>query len=391
MRKNDLSPGRQKRLVPLDGYSGVFALIPPPTPCELSLPGTQEQLHRAHRALDLLQEVSSRLPNPDLITRTADRREAVRSSQIEGTSSEVDDLLTYEATGSDEGLPVDVQVTYNYVVALEHGLQEVRVKGVAALDCRLIRELHARLMTGEDYNGTPGEFRQSQNWIGGGRNIYHARFVPPPADYVPEGMRDLERFLQRSAGEEEQKVLSVITRMAIAHAQFETIHPFVDGNGRVGRILLPLMMAAEGHPPVYLAGYLKNNQQEYYDALAGVQLKDRWAEWVRFFAAGFEVAVEESIRTALALESILRQWHERVAALGLRSQSVLYKFPELMIGTPVLTANRAKDALGISFPSASAALLQLEKMGILVRPARNRRNRAFVAREVIDVLNRPAN
>jgi Fic family protein len=173
--------------------------------------------------------------------------------------------------------------------------------------------------------------------------------------------------------------------------QFESIHPFIDGNGRVGRILLPLMLAAEGYPPAYLAGYLKENQQEYYDALAGVQLKDKWSEWVGFFALGVEAAAQESIRTGLALERVLANWKEAVAGLGLRSHSVLYKFPELMIGTPVLTAHKAKDALDISFPSASAALVQLEKMGILTRPNKYRRNRVFVAKEVIDILNHPAN
>jgi len=185
-------------------------------------------------------------------------------------------------------------------------------------------------------------------------------------------------------------VLSVVIRMAIAHAQFETIHPFVDGNGRVGRILLPLMLAAEGYPPVYLAGYLKDKQREYYDALVGVQLREKWSEWVKFFAIGVEAAVQESIKTAIELENILKKWTGLVAGLGLRSHSVLYKFPELMIGTPVLTAHHAKDALGISFPSASAALAALEKMGILVQPVKHQRNRTFVAKEVIDVLNRPA-
>ena len=390
MRRTDLSPARQKLLVPAPGYPGAFALIPPPTPRRLELKGLQDELPRARAALDLLKNLSSRLPSPDLITRTADRREAVRSSQIEGTYSGVNDLLAYEATGSDEGLPPDVRVTHNYVTALEYGLQKVRQGSASALTCDLIKELHAQLLDGVDYNGTPGEFRQRQNWIGGGNNIYHARFVPPPPDNVQACMDDLELLLQNPAVEEEQMVLSVVIRMAIAHAQFETIHPFNDGNGRVGRILLPLMLAAEGYPPVYLAGYLKDNQREYYDALAGVQLREKWLEWVRFFAIGVEVAVQESIRTALQLEDILKKWTGLVAGLGLRSHSVLYKFPELMIGTPVLTAHHAKNALGISFPSASAALVELEKMGILVQPVKQQRNRIFVAREVIDVLNRPA-
>jgi Fic family protein len=302
----------------------------------------------------------------------------------------MNELFTYEATGSDEGLPPDVQVTRNYVVALEYGLQKVRGSGPTALDCKLVKELHGQLMAGVENNGTRGEFRKQQNWIGGGRNIYRARFVPPPPDRVPTCMEDLELLLTYSPGEEEQRVLSIVMRMAIAHAQFETIHPFVDGNGRVGRILLPLMLAAEGYPPVYLAGYLKDNQREYYDGLAGVQLRGEWSEWVQFFAYGVESAVQESMKTALDLEGILTRWKGQLTQLGLRSHSVLHKFPELMIGTPVLTAHHAKNALGISFPAASAALAQLERMGILVQPVKQQRNRIFVAKEVIDVLNRPA-
>ncbi|WP_432821971.1 Fic family protein [Trichloromonas sp.] len=388
MKKNHLCPVRQRLLVTVDGYPGALALVPPPPPRRLDLKGLQDELPRAHRALALLKDISARLPNPDLITRTSDRREAVRSSQIEGTSSDMNDLLIYEATGSNEGLPPDVHVTRNYVFALEYGLQKVRERGASVLNCELIKKLHAHLMDGVDYNGTPGQFRDKQNWIGGGQNIYHARFVPPPPESVQGCMDDLELWLQDSPAEAEPMVLSIVSRMAIAHVQFETIHPFLDGNGRVGRILLSLMLAAEGYPPAYLAGYLKANQQEYYDALAGVQLKEKWSEWIRFFAQGVEAAAQESIRTAMALEAVMKRWQERIGELGLRSHSVLYRFPELMIGTPVLTAHRAKDALGISFPAASAALGKLEKMGVLHRPKDSRRNRVFVAQEVIEVLNR---
>ncbi|RNC66313.1 MAG: Fic family protein [Desulfuromonadales bacterium] len=390
MKTSDLSPVRRKLLVPCIDYPGALALVPPPTPRVLDLKGVGDELRRASNALELLKELSSRLPNPDLITRTADRREAVRSSQIEGTNAGVNDLFTYEATGSGEGLPPDVRVTSNYVVALEYGLQNVRKNGPVALDSALVKELHAHLMNGVEHGGTPGEFRERQNWIGGGGTIYRARFVPPPPDRVPACMDDLARLLTCSPGEEEQMVLSLVMRMAIAHAQFEMIHPFIDGNGRVGRILLPLMLAAEGYPPVYLAGYLKDNLREYYDGLAGVQLRDEWSAWVQFFACGVEEAVQESMRTALALEGILHRWKGQLAHLGLRSHSSLLKFPELMIGAPVLTAHHASKALGISFPAASAALAQLEKMGILVQPVKQQRNRIFVATEVIEVLNRPA-
>jgi Fic family protein len=391
MKKSDLCATRQKMLVPVAEYPGAYALVPPPTPRFIPLPGIQNEVARAHEALGALQALTAKLPNPNLVTRTFDRREAVRSSQIEGTNSGVNDLLLYEATGSDEGLPPDVLVTLNYVKALEHGLKEVRnTGGVNALTCSLIKGLHAHLMAGvKDFKGRPGEFREKQNWIGGFK-IYQARFVPPPPENVPACMTDLESLLRYALGEEDQFEAPIVIRMAIAHAQFETIHPFIDGNGRVGRILLPLMLAAEGYPPVYLAGFLKDNQQTYYDTLANVQLKEKWADWVRFFAAGVEVAAQESMRTAQELDAIHERWHRDVAGMRLRSDSAVNRLPELLIGNPVLTVRQVKDALGISFPAASGALALLEEKGILVQPVKQQRNRTFVAKEVIDLLARPS-
>ena len=203
-------------------------------------------------------------------------------------------------------------------------------------------------------------------------------------------MNDLESALQYAPGEEDQFEVSIIIRMAIAHAQFETIHPFIDGNGRVGRLLLPLMLAAGGYPPIYLAGFLKANQQAYYDGLANVQLQEKWSDWVKFFSAGIEIAARESIRTAEGLLAILERWNMTVASLGLRSDSAVKQLPELLIGTPVVTANLIKDSLGISFPAASTALAKLEETGILAQPTKQQRNRTFTAKEVIDLLNQTA-
>lgn len=389
MKKTDLSAARQKLLVPVQEHPSAYALIPPPTPRFIPLKGIHGEVARAHEALGALQTSAARLPNSNLITRTFDRREAVRSSQIEGTNSGVNDLFMYEATGSDHGLPPDVLETLNYVKALEYGLLQVRNGGVTALTCGLIKELHALLMGGVDsFKGPVGEFRVKQNWIGGFK-IYQARFVPPPAENVAECMDDLETLLQYSPGEEEPFEVPIVIRMAIVHAQFETIHPFIDGNGRVGRILLPLMLAAEGYPPVYLAGFLKENQRTYYDTLAEVQLQGNWSEWVCFLAGGVETAAQESMRTARELEAILDRWKQEIAGLKLRSDSAVFRIPELLIGNPVLTARQAKDALGISFPAASAALVLLEERGILAQPLKQQRNRTFVAKEVIELLDRP--
>ena len=388
MKKTDLCVARQKLLVPVEDYSGAFALVPPPTPRFIQLTGMHNELIRAHEALSALKTLTEQLPKPDLVMRTLDRREAVRSSQIEGTHSDVNDLLVYEATGSHEGLPSDVLVTLNYVKALDHGLKEVRrINGVDVLTNELIKALHLQLMTGvKDFKGTPGEFRKKQNWIGGFK-IYNARFVPPPAGKVQDCMNDLESFLQYTPWEEEQMEVSIVLRMAIAHAQFETIHPFIDGNGRVGRLLLPLMLAAEGYPPIYLAGFLKSNQKAYYDALANVQLQEKWSDWVTFFATGVEEAAHESMITARELLAILERWQMAVNALGLRSDSVIKRFPELLIANPVVTVKQVKDLLGITFPTANAALAKLKEMGILVQTERQR-NRVFMAMEVITLLDK---
>lgn len=391
MKKSDLSIERQALLTPVEKHSGAFALIPPSTPRFISLPGLGNEVARAHEALGELMALSGWLPNADLVTRTMDRREAVRSSQIEGTSSDMDDLLAYEATGSDDGMPPDVLVTLNYVKSLSHGLKQVRrIGGPESLTGVLIKELHAHLMDGVgDFKGVPGEFRVKQNWIGG-FNIYQARFVPPPAENVMPCMSDLERFLQYPVSEDDQIEMPIVIRMAIAHAQFETIHPFIDGNGRVGRLLMPLMLAAEDYPPIYIAGFLKLNQKEYYETLANVQLQGKWTEWVSFFATGVEHAARESIRTATALIALLETWRRRVSELKLRSDSVVNRLPEFLIGNPVVTINQVSAAMGISFQAANTAIAKLAEIGILVNEGDSIRKRVFVAAEAIGILNRPA-
>jgi Fic family protein len=386
MQKKDLSKARQQQLVPVEGKPGAYSVVPPATPRSIPSRKILSEVTRAHESLGELRAASANLPNPDLVTRTFDRREAVRSSQIEGTNSDINQLFTYEATGSEDGLPPDVVVTLNYVKALESGLREVRGCGPGSVTENVIKYLHGHLMNTTDCRGVIGEYRDVQNWIGGA-NIYQARFVPPPADAVPGCMKELVSFLQELPREEDMLEVPIVIRMAIAHAQFEMIHPFVDGNGRVGRLLLPVMLAAEGYPPVYIAGFLKTNQQAYYDGLAGVQLREEWSEWIRFFAVAVEESVKESIRTAAALEAILVEWEERIAALKLRSDSAVKRLPIFLIGTPVVSARHVQSALGISFPAANNALAKLQELGLLSNPKEQHRNRVFVAHDVVRILN----
>ena len=389
MKTSDLSPERQKLLVPLQEYPGASALVPPPVPHTLGLQEVFGDIVKAHEALGAVQTATSRLPNPNLATRTLDRREAVRSSQIEGTSSEVDQVLEYEATGSDNGLPRDVVVTLNYVKALHYGLQQVSSRGSAALDRSLIEMLHRHLMEGTDYKEPPGEFRQRQNWIGGYRNIYDAKFVPPPHDYLGNCVADLERLLRYAPSEEDQTEISIVIRMAIVHAQFETIHPFIDGNGRVGRLLLPLMLFAEGYPPVYLAGFLKENQQEYYDTLGAVQLRGEWAPWVRFLAQGVQVAARETIQTAERLTALLDQWKMLIRTSNVRSDALPHRLPEYLIAHPVVTVRSIQQAFNTSFPTANAALNIMRANGVVEPQTERKRDRVFIATEVISILNQP--
>ena len=389
MKTSDLSPDRQKLLVPLKEYPGASALVPPPTPRTLGLKDVFGDVVRAHEALGAVQAATSRRPNPNLATRTLDRREAVRSSQIEGTSADIDQVLEYEATGSDAGLPRDVGVTLNYVKALQYGLQQVATRGAAALDRKLIEMLHSHLMEGTEYQGTPGEFRQRQNWIGGHRNIYDAKFVPPPHEYLGDCMADLEEVLRYAPSEEAQTEISIVIRMAIVHAQFETIHPFIDGNGRVGRLLLPLMLFAEGYPPIYLAGFLKENQQEYYDTLGAVQLRGEWVPWVRFLAEGVQVSARETMQTAERLTALLDGWKTLIRTSNVRSDALPHRLPEYLIAHPVVTVRSIQKAFNTSFPTANAALNIMREYGVVTSQAERKRDRIFIATDVIRILNRP--
>jgi Fic family protein len=322
------------------------------------------------------------LPNPGLIARTLDRHEAVKSSQIEGTRAEVDELFEYEATGDDEGLPGDVRVTLNYVKALDVGLQAVRQTGTSAITKSLIQNLHRVLMEGvKDYRDVPGELRTIQNWIGSG-NIYDASLVPPPPNQVSRCLDDLMGLLQYQA--DGVVVVSIVVRLAIAHAQFEAIHPFRDGNGRVGRLVLPIM-PAEDYPPVYLAGYLKSNQRSYYDTLLAVQTRGDWQAWVRFLARGIVESCNEAAEMTRRLLALRDEWRQRVASL--RGDATGRKLVEILIGSPIVTANSVKEQLGVSFPAANTAIGQLVDLGIL-QASERRRNRIFVAGQVVTLLRR---
>jgi Fic family protein len=232
----------------------------------------------------------------------------------------------------------------------------------------------------------PGQFRDRQNWIGGLR-IYDAKIVPPPPEKLPGLLADFEQALQYAPSDEDQYSVSVIVRMAILHAQFELIHAFIDGNGRVGRMLMPLMLAAEGYPPVYLAGFLKANQEEYYRTLADAQLRERWPEWVGFVAQAVTASCQDAIQTADDLIAIRAGWVQSLSHL--RSDASALASIDILLSEPVVTVNLLKERLNVSFPAANTAIEQLKQAGILADINKIGRSRAFVAHEVIARLDQP--
>jgi len=387
MRRDDLDSERRERLVPLPRWSGASALIPPLTPERLDLGRDDAVLWKAHELIERLDGLVQHLPEARLTTRTFERREAVRSSRIEGTRAEESDLLRYEATGDEAGRSPDVAVTLNYVDALKHGIRVVAPRGREGLTRGLISELHARLMAGvEEYPDTPGEVRSVQVWVGG-RTIYEATLVPPPPEAVPAALDDLVARLTGRPSPERPYEVSIVMRMAIAHAQFEAIHPFRDGNGRVGRLIPPLMLVAEGSQPVYLAGALMRARGDYNRLLAGVQLRGEWAPWVAFFAECVIDGCSESIRLAKELLALREGWLGRLSRV--RSHATARSLADELLGQPVVTAPLMARRLGVSYRVANGAVQTLVQRGILTQRGDQRRNRVFVASEVIEIIDRP--
>lgn len=385
MRKQDLSPDRQKNLMPCKGREHIHALRAPPTPRSIPESGQIFSFTAASQAIGRLEQALKTIPNSDLVTRTLARREAVQSSQIEGTRADLPQLLTYEATRGMEGLPPDVQVTERYVQALEVGLEAVRTGGRAALTLDLLHELHTILMQDDPRDFPRGAYRQVQVWIGPSR-IEDAVFVPAPPEALDELMDDLdENMFRYKAKADEQGELSIPAQLAIAHAQFETIHPYHDGNGRTGRLLMSLILAAEGYPPLYLSGALLRSQRGYYDALASVQLRGIWKPWVDLLNYAIVEACDDAISIATDLDALQKEWSQQIARF--RSDSAIKQLPAFLLGQPVVSVFQVAQALGVTSVAANTAINELLKLGIveIIDPKR-KRGRVFVATRILDRL-----
>ncbi len=367
------------------GSEQVRAFVPAPLPPEppLAFEGDlQRSLESAVLALGRLDGVSALLPDKSLFLYAYVRKEAVLSSQIEGTQSSLSDLLLFELNEA-PGVPLDdvVEVS-NYVAALDHGLGRLR-EGFP-LSNRLIREIHGVLLSrGRGSGKESGEFRRSQNWIGGVRPGT-AAFVPPPHAAVQDCMAALERFLHAA-----DDGLPVLVRAALAHVQFETIHPFLDGNGRVGRLLVTFLLCHAGvlrEPLLYLSLYLKQHRATYYELLDRVRREGDWEAWLGFFLAGVKETADGAVATAHRLSEMFAADHAKVEKRGRRAGSAL-RVHDALKARPIRSMPDVCGATGLSFPAASSAMDLLVEEGIARELTGKRRNRLFVYDRYLGILS----
>jgi len=356
--------------------------LPPKPPIELT-DRDQDLVEKANRALGRLDGVTTLLPDVSLLLYFYVRKEAVLSSQIEGTQSSFSDLLRHEEKLA-PGVPLDdVQEVSNYVDAMNHGLKRLRKDGFP-LSLRLIREMHKSLLSkGRGSDKTPGRFRRSQNWLGGTRPG-NARFVPPPPDRVAECMGNLEEFLH-----DQPRRTPVLVKAALAHVQFETIHPFLDGNGRLGRLLITLILCAEGaltQPLLYLSLFFKQHRQEYYDRLDAVRLKGNWLGWLRFFFEGVEQTARQAADTAGQILKLFDADRVKVENLGRKAGSA-HRVLDLLRRHPITAVPNATRQLNLTAPTVRKAIESLTALGIVREITGKRRDRIYIYDRYVRILD----
>lgn len=372
----------------LAGGASYRAFVPAPLPPNPPLSFDSEligDLEAANQALGRLDGVALMLPDRDLFLYQYVRKEAVLSSQIEGTQSTLSDLLLFEL---DEmpGVPFDdVTEVSNYVAALDHGL--VRMREGFPLSLRLIRNMHGILMrSGRGKHASPGEFRRMQNWIGG-RTPAVAVFVPPPPDRLNECLGAFEKFLHVEA-----KEMSPLVKTALAHVQFETIHPFNDGNGRIGRLLIALMLCHDGvlrEPTLYLSLYFKINRARYYELLDGVRRRGDWEAWLRFFVIGLRETAQSAVDGVQRTVACFERDRRRLATQGRRSGNLLQVY-EQFVRRPLRSVPALQRDLKLAAPTIRSAIARLAELGVLAEVTGQQRNRVWVYRDYYEILNEGA-
>lgn len=366
------------------GGETVRAYIPaplPPVPA-LSLDTLHVLLEQANQALGRLDGLATVLPALPLFIYAYVRKEAVLSSQIEGTQSSLSDLLLYENTEA-PGVPIeDVQEVSNYVAALNHGM--TRIREGFPLSLRLIREIHEVLLSrGRGNDKRPGEFRESQNWIGGTRPG-NAMFVPPPPERVMEFMGQLELFLH-----EERPDLPLLLKAGLVHVQFETIHPFLDGNGRLGRLLITFLLCTGGalqEPILYLSLFFKANRQTYYDLLGEVRTTGNWEAWIEFFLRGVKETADQAVTAARRIIALMDEDRRKIEGLGRPAASVL-RVHQYAQTHPILSIASTAEQIGITFPTVASSIEHMQRLGIMQETTGRQRHRLYTYQSYLDILN----
>lgn len=341
-------------------------------------------LDSANRALGRLDGVTALLPEPFLFTYLYIRKEAVLSSQIEGTQTTLSELLLYE-TEQATGVPlVDVKEVLNYVNALQYGINSITTPNRPPISLRLIKEMHAILLTnGRGSNKYPGEFRADQNWVGSTK-ITEASFISPPPEMVEDCLSDLEKFLH-----DIPERTPVLMKAALAHVQFETIHPFIDGNGRMGRLLITLLLCAEGalqQPMLYLSLYFKTHRDEYIERLQRVREKGDWEGWLRFFLQGILETSQQAVNAAQEILRLFDADRKRLATLRQQANAPL-RVHEILQKKPLISIGTAARELGITVPTATNGMQRLAGMDIVREVTGGQRNRLYIYQQYVDILN----
>lgn len=383
MKPEDFQPGRASRLRKLlGGASGYWAFVPAPLPPAIEF--TQAlacTVSAADRALGLLAGVGKVLPNPHLLIGPFKRVEAVLSSRIEGTHASLSDLVLFEAAPQRALESSDAGEVLNYIKALDHGIEQQRV---LPLSLRLIRDMHRILMDGvRGQERAPGEFRTSQNWIGHpGCTLNEASFVPPPPEEMNDALGAFERFLHTPS------MLPPIVRLAMVHYQFEAIHPFLDGNGRIGRLLIPLILCLDQHLPaplLYLSAFFERHRSEYYERLLKVSTEGDWAGWIDFFARGVAHQASDAVDRAQSLFALREQY--RQSLMTPRSSGLLPKLIDELFDRPWLDVATAARNVRVTPAAAQRLIDRLVEHNVLVEVTGWKRNRLYVATHILEVAN----
>ncbi len=350
----------------------------PPIPA-IELGKLQSLLEKATLSLGELNHMANSIPNTSLFLYMCVRKEALLSSQIEGTQSSFSDLILFEHQQKPKVSLEDVEEVSNYVKAINYGLK--RLHNNFPLSLRLLKEIHAILLaSGRGTGKLPGEFRRSQNWIGGTRPG-NALFVPPPVEYLADCLSNLEKFLHIDT-------LPTLVKAGLAHVQFETIHPFLDGNGRLGRLLITLLLVESGilnKPIIYLSLYLKQNRNTYYDLLQEIRTYGTWETWLEFFLEGIFISCKQSIKTAEDMNNLFKDDRKKIETLGRASHSCEQAFNYLK-QLPQITAPLLSKALNISAPTARNTLNHMVQLNILEEVSGKKRDRSYVYRKYLNIL-----